>query len=305
MGASGMADYGTLIVPDEAHLLPLTHALHAGWVTPPGPIQLVAPDALEAAAAQGALALAPPLVWAQRSITHGLVADIAVTSSVRGTAALAAARRPDELDDAEIDARDVSPTTEALARLLGARHFGADTWHVTRQPGPAAAARLLEGDRALAALVEAEAAQTAQQLVPPVEGDGDEDDGAAAAPPPAGGYVEDLARAWFVLTGSPWVSHVMMAERQTIEDRPAAVAAWVAALAESLRLGREREVAVVATAAARLDLPKGGLRRLFRARGYRLGAEERQALTRFLQLAARHAGLPAPPAVTPIEVTPA
>jgi hypothetical protein len=152
-----MADDLELALPDEATLLPLTYALTMGWVETTCPARLAPASEVEAmAGAAGRLALATPqaALCAPASV---IVADVAVTSRFRGAQALASAVRPDELEVAEIDARDVSTTTETLLRILAAQHFGARGWAVTRAAAPGASARLLEGERALVALAEAEA----------------------------------------------------------------------------------------------------------------------------------------------------
>jgi predicted solute-binding protein len=247
------------------------------------------------ARAPRAVTLAPPLVAATLAATHVIVADVALVTPTRGTLALVSARRPDELDGAEIDARDVSETAEALAGLLAGPYFGAAGWTITRQPAPGAMARLVEGAAALMALAEAEAALTAavrREVEAGVEGE------AVAA---EGAHVVDLARAWFVLTGLPWVSAVLLAGRTAAIEQADELAAVVAALRESARLGREREAVVVAEASARLEQPARDIRQAFRAWRYELGDAERTSLATFFQRAARQARLPAPPEVTIVQ----
>ena len=304
-----MAEDLELVLTDEAVLLPLTYALKLGWVAAPCPVRWVsAAEAETAAGAPAAVTLASPLAAAQAATTHALMADVAVASRFRGTQALASTRRPDELAAVEIDARDVTATTEALTRILAAQHFGARDWALTRTPAPGATARLLEGDAALIALAEAEAtldesSRYGSGVETEDEAAADGDDQAASAPPAGGpGHVEDLARAWFVLTGLPWVSHVLVAPQALATARPADLAAVVAALQEALRMGREQQAAVVAEAAARLGVPTGTVRALFEARSYTLGVEERRTLDRLFERGARFAGLPPAPALTIVEM---
>jgi predicted solute-binding protein len=216
--------------------------------------------------------------------------------------ALATEQRPDELGDVEIDARDASPAAEALASILRALHFGAGGWwRTTREPAVGASARLAEGDAALPLLIAAEQAATdaarAEVAAQRAAADAAPADEAAEHEAPArpGGYVEDLARAWFVLTGLPWVSHLLLAPHAMALDRSAELAAIVGALQESLQRGREQEAAVVAEAAARLGSPTSPVREFFRMRRYAIGEREQQALAAFYQRAARHAGLAAAP----------
>jgi predicted solute-binding protein len=291
-----------LVLADEATLLPLTGALRLGWLVPPTPVRWATPAEVEAAGGELVVTLASPLAYARLAATHVIVGDVAVVDEPRGLVALASERRPDELGDVEIDARDATPAAEALAAILRVQHFGAGgRWTTTRQPSPGAPARLAEGDAALPLLIAAEQAAAAQaraevaaQLAGGAGIPGDEDE-ERAVPAPAGGHVEDLARAWFVLTGLPWVSRLLLAPRLAALAPPAELAALVGTLRESLRRGQEQERALLAEASARLDLPTGPLRELFRRRRYALGERERAALATFYQRAARYAGLAAVP----------
>lgn len=298
-----MAEPLELVLIDEAVLLPLTYAFQQGWVRPPGPLRWAA--AAEAEAAAGAattMTLASPLAYARAASTHAIVADVAVASRFRGTQALVSARRPDELVAVEIDAREATPATEALTHILGAQHFGAQGWRLTRAAAPGMAARLLEGDAALTALAGAEATLDRSARYGTGE-EGDDDDAAGAMTESAGGpaHVEDLARAWFVLTGLPWVSHVLIAPQALAAERPGELAAVIGALRDSMRLGREQAAAVVGEAAARLGVPTGPVKALFEARSYSLGVEERRTLDRLFERGARYAGLPPAPPLTIIE----
>jgi predicted solute-binding protein len=297
-----MASELELALPDEATLLPLTAGLRLGWVVSPVPTRWVTAAQAEAEAGDGAVTLASPLAYARLAATHVVVGDVAVAGEPRGAVALATEQRPDELGDVEIDVRDATPAAEALARILRALHFGAGgLWKMTREPSPGATARLAEGDAALPLLTAAEqaAADAARAEVAAQRAAADAAPGDEAAereaPARPGGYVEDLARAWFVLTGLPWVSHLLLAPQAVALDRPAELAGVVGALRDSLQRGREQETVVVAEAAARLGLPTRALRDFYRLRRYQLGEREQQALSVFYQRAARYAGLPAAP----------
>jgi predicted solute-binding protein len=294
-----------LVLPDEATLLPLTAGLRLGWVAAPVPVRWATAAEAEAAAGdESTIALASPMAYARLAATHVIIGEVAVASEPRGAVALATEQRPDELGDVEIDARDASPAAEALAGLLRALHFGAGGWwRMTREPTPGAAARLAEGDAALPLLNAAEQAATdaaraevaAQRAAADASLAPADETAEHEAPARPGGYVEDLARAWFVLTGLPWVSHLLLAPHAVALDRPVELAAVVGALRDSLQRGREQEAAVIAEAAARLGLPTRTLRDFFRMRRHQLGEREQQALAAFYQRAARHAGLAAAP----------
>jgi predicted solute-binding protein len=298
-----------VVLADEAILLPLIGAIRMGWVTAPGAVRWVRPTQVEAVAGEHTVVLASPLAYARLAATHVIVSDVAVATEPRGAVALASERRPDEIGDVEIDTRDASPAAEALAAILRVQHFGAGgRWQMTRTPGLAPPARLLEGDAALPALVAAETAasrraalQVAAERATGVTEPNDEDAEAEGAAQP-GGHVEDLARAWFVLTGLPWVSHLLLAPRSLVLDPPTELAALVEVFRTSLRRGREQEAELLAEAAARLGLPTQPVRELVRMARYTLGEREQKALASFYQRATRFAGLAAVPEMRIISV---
>jgi predicted solute-binding protein len=296
----------TLHLPDEATLLPLTGGLRLGWVESPVPVQWAASSAVEDVAGNDAVLLASPLAYARLVATHVIVADIAVATEPRGLVALACERRPDELGEIAVDARDASPAAAALAGVLRVQHFGAGgLWQMTRTPPAGTPARLVEGDVALPLLLAAEdAATTAAKRDVAAERAGAAstvDEAAEADPaPPPGGVVEDLARAWFVLTGLPWVSHLLLAPRALAEPD---LAGLVGALRESARLAREQEAAIVAEVAARLGTPTRPTRGILRLQRHALGEREQEALTTFYARATRYAGLPPVPTPAIVRVT--
>lgn len=299
----------TLHLPDEATLLPLTGGLRLGWVEAPVPVRWGTSEAVEAAGGDDVVVLASPLAAAWLSATHVIVADIAVATEPRGLVALASERRPDELGEIEIDARDASAAAAALADILRVQHFGAGgLWQMTRTPAPGTSARLTEGDAALPLLVAAEDAATAAakaEVAAERAGAANAVDEAVEAKPvpPPGAVVEDLARAWFVLTGLPWVSHLLLAPRAVVEDQPAVLAGIISALRESARQAKEQEAAIVAEVAARLGTPTRPVRGFLRLQRHALNEREREALMTFYTRAVRYGGLAQAPAPAIVRVT--
>lgn len=112
--------------------------------------------------------------------THRLVPDVAVVYGNAGAVAMRAPVRPDEIDETPIRLYHTSRTAELLIRALLRPFFG-----ITASE-----------------FVTDESDTEAQIVV--IEG-------AAALSSPEAGFQEDLARAWFILTGLPLVSHVLVA----------------------------------------------------------------------------------------------
>lgn len=114
--------------------------------------------------------------------THVLVSEVTVVLDGVGPIAMRTPVRPDGVEDTVVRLLDVGPTAEMVARALLRPYFGitATSFAVSElSPGAASAEVIIL-------------------------------DGAAALTQPEAGYQEDLARAWFVLTGQSLVSHVVV-----------------------------------------------------------------------------------------------
>jgi predicted solute-binding protein len=125
---------------------------------------------------------------------HVIHPDVGVSVRDRGVVVLQSAVRPDELQQPTIRVRTSGPTAELLARATVGQYFGF---------------------RPRAWVDSADA--NAEAVVC---------DEAAALMPLESGHREDLTRAWFVLTGLRFVSHVLAVPRDADSARVAAVAEW-------------------------------------------------------------------------------
>lgn len=112
--------------------------------------------------------------------THRLAPDVAVVCGNAGAIAMRTPIRPDEIDETPVRLYQTSRTAELLIRALLRPFFG-----ITAREF------VMDGEDAEAQVVIIE--------------------GAAALNPPEAGFQEDLARAWFILTGLNLVSHVLVA----------------------------------------------------------------------------------------------
>jgi hypothetical protein len=128
---------------------------------------------------------------------HAIHPDVGIVVRDRGVVALQSAVRPDELDRPAVWLRVSGPTPELLARATVGQYFG---FRVREWVGE---------DRA----GEAEAVVV---------------DEAAALVPLESGFRDDLTRAWFVLTGLPFVTHLLAVPNDAEPDQVEAVATWMA-----------------------------------------------------------------------------
>src|SRR4029078_7263096 len=109
---------------------------------------------------------------------HSFHPDVGIAVRDRGVVALQSAVRPDELDQPTIWVRTSGPTAELLARATVAQYFGFRPRAWVDESGAAGAEAVIV-------------------------------DEAAAIGPVESGFRADLTRAWFVLTGLPFVSHLL------------------------------------------------------------------------------------------------
>jgi hypothetical protein len=128
---------------------------------------------------------------------HAIHPDVGIVVRDRGVVTLQSAVRPDELDRPAIWLRVSGPTPELLARATVGQYFG---FRVREWIGE---------DRA----------SEAEVVVV---------DEAAALAPPEAGFREDLTRAWFVLTGLPFVTHLLAVPNDAEPEQVAAVVEWMA-----------------------------------------------------------------------------
>ncbi|MCC6315702.1 MAG: hypothetical protein IT337_17020, partial [Thermomicrobiales bacterium] len=163
-----------LLLDDTLATLPYMLPLVEGWIAP-GDLRPERRTALRAADLEpGDAALLPLPEAALLPELFGIVPGIAAIADGVGAYALRTPVRPDEIEGATVRLLDVSPVGVVLARATVGPYFGIAPIVWTPEADPAAQAVVVEG---LAALR-------------PVEG----------------GFSEDLARAWFILTGLPVVS---------------------------------------------------------------------------------------------------
>ena len=167
----------------------------------------------------------------------------------RGVVALQSAIRPDELEQPAIWIRTSGPTAELLARATIAQY---------QLP----AARLVR--------IKHSGAADAEVVII------DE-----AAGPIEAGFREDLTRAWFVLTGLPFVSHLLAVPSGADPEQVAAVADWIGA---GGGLDKEQRRAVRDEVAADTGATLDDLVNLMTGIRWRLGLDDRRSVAELFAL---------------------
>jgi predicted solute-binding protein len=169
-----------LIVHDSLVTAVFSQPLRHRWVTSTIDVRLVSDQAI-APIAEGAFALVPSPACTLLTDSHAIVPDIAVIAGETGAIAMRSPVRPDEISDARVLLYETSATAEVLARSLMWPYFGIAVREWVYEPGDDIAISIV--------------------------------DDALALQDPEAGYSEDLVRSWFVMTGLPVVSQVLLAPR--------------------------------------------------------------------------------------------
>lgn len=192
--------------------------------------------------------------------THRVIPEHAVVCGRMGSIVMRVPVRPDEIEQTRVVLYEASSTAELLARATLQSFYGIVPSGWTTEPDPEAQAVVVEGIRVLEE--------------------------------PEAGFVEDLCRAWLILTDAPVVTHVLVVPLDWDEERVAPVVAALNTLKES---GHHRRRDVRKVLAAGEDIDRDELAELLNGQRYALEASDRRALLMLLQLGARGSRLPQVP----------
>jgi Menaquinone biosynthesis len=191
-----------------------------------------------------------------------IVPDVAVVADTIGAIEARTPVRPDEIERTTVRLIDVDGSGELLTRATLTPFYGIAVTAWIRDDEPAAA-------EAQVAIVE----------------------GIEALRPVEGGYAEDLCRAWFILVGLPFVSHVLVAPAGAERDAMQPALATLAALHAA---GEERRREWRAALAEREDIPRDRLHTLFQALRWSLGPEEKKGINALFSRGLRGSSYPPP-----------
>jgi hypothetical protein len=251
-----------LLIDDALVTAPFVAPLAAGWVTPAADIAAEIRPNLRAADLEPSDAALLPLAEITLLPERPIVPDVAVVADTIGAIEVRMPVRPDEIERTPVRLLDVDGSAELLARATITPFYGIAVTAWPRDDEPAAA-------EAQVAIVE----------------------GIDAMRPPEGGYAEDLCRAWFILVGLPFVSHVLVAPADADREamRPA-----LATFAALLTAGEERRREWRAALADREGISRDRLHGLFQALRWSLGPEEKKGINALFSRGLRGSSYPPP-----------
>lgn len=179
--------------------------------------------------------------------SHVIAPEVAIIFDGIGPIAMRTPVRPDGVDETIVRLLDAGPTAEVVMRALLRPYFG-----IT-------ATRFASSD-------DDPRASEAQVIVV---------DGAMGLEQPESGFQDDLARAWFILTGQALVSHVTVVGVEALarEADPE-----IHALRAAAALGVERRRDVRGIVAGRWDVNRDALAELTNRIRFAMTPEDRQSL---------------------------
>jgi hypothetical protein len=203
----------------------LTWSLKHGQATEPSRFELVSGLRAEAVAERDACALIGSVDAALLLASHCVVTDVAFVSWHFGPYALWTPARPDEIDNVPVALDGVSRTAEALARATLHHFFGITVtgWDRQRSEGQAVVR-----------------------------------EGAGALRAPESGELNNLVRAWYILSSFPFATHLLVVPKAMAEDSHR-VGRLVDSLKHALADGQEHRREVRRDLAAEFDLDRDKL----------------------------------------------
>jgi hypothetical protein len=191
-------------------------AVERGRVTLPATVRVVPGlDANTLTTAPGALALLPFTEYARLQASHTILVDLAAGGQHDAGIVLSGDRRLDGIDNACVDLAETSRAAECYARATLKKFYGITVASWVRERDLAAPG---SDEPALPWLEVREGGEALHLL--------DE---------PGGRTVVDLGRAWFILTGLPPVTHILLAPDRTLVNDAAAVHELTSALPDAIQ----------------------------------------------------------------------
>lgn len=240
-----------ILIDDSLASAPLVEAIRGGLAA--FDIEtLLQPNLTAEGVGETDAALIPAGEYGALIESHAIESALAIVFDKLGPVALRTPVRPDSVEQTPIKLIDASSSAELLARATLGPFFGITPAGFYRDDAPDAQAVVAEGLHAIT--------------------------------PPEAGFSEDLAKAWYVLTSEPYVSHIFVSPISFDAEARAQLIASVEALAavavEQRRAIRNRIVEVT-------GVDRELLTTLFKATRWSLEASDRRALLMLLQLGNR------------------
>jgi predicted solute-binding protein len=186
-----------LLLDDTPSIAPLAVAHELGWVTLPTPIETVPGLSVQTARSRpDALIYAPVTEYPELQQSHTILPALAGGGNYNSAIVLVTNHPLEEIDACVVDLADTSRTAEALARGTLRKFYGMNPVAWLREGRP---------DNPDLPVVEVREGGEALHLL-------DE---------PGDRVVVDLGRAWFILTGLPPVTHLLLAPDGFLRSDPA------------------------------------------------------------------------------------
>lgn len=196
------------LVEDNLTTALIAEPIRQGWLESSEGLELVPTLTAEGVAHAGAMALLDSVDACVLADRYTIITDVAVASRHNGAVALRTAVRPDELSEVAVALDAVSRTAEAIARATVAHFFGVTVRGWTRDSSSSEAVVLEHND----AFIE--------------------------EPEPV--IVNDLVRAWFIMSGLPVATHVLVVPTELLANDPESVAMVVERMRTAASTGVER-----------------------------------------------------------------
>ena len=258
----------TLLLDDTPSIAPLALAHELGWISLPYPVETIASlTATTARAHPDALVFAPITAYPELQTSHTVLPILAGGSNYNAAIVLVADRPLPEIDDCLVDLGDSSRTAEALARGTLRKFYGINplTWLRDERP---------DGDSL--PVVEVREGGEALHLL-------DE---------PGDRVVVDLGKAWFILTGLPPVTHLLLVPDAVLRATPDLPQTLDAALTAATATLRERQDELRQELSKRYGVSLDLLGRYYDDQLPTLTGDAQKSLRALLTAASRSMGLP-------------
>ena len=196
----------TCLIDDSLTTAVFSYPVAHGWVASKR-LEVVPGLTAEIVASRKRCALIGSVDAALLLDRFAVVTDVALVSHHTGDIRLWTANRPDEVEHATVSLNGVSRTAEALARATIFHFYGIDVvgWDRMSSDGEAVVR-----------------------------------EGAAALSPVESGYLSDLVRAWFIMSGSPLATHVLVAPRDLADQGTRVLQPVIRALDAAYNVTTER-----------------------------------------------------------------
>jgi hypothetical protein len=195
-------------VEDNLTTALIAKPIRQGWLESADGLELVPKLTAEAVAQAEAMALLGSVDACLLADRFTIITDVGVASRHNGAVALRTSVRPDELDEVSVTLDGVSRTAEAIARATVARFFGITVNGYERE----------------SLLDEAVVFENLDAFI--------------EEPEPT--VINDLVRAWFIMSGLPVATHVLVVPNAFLANDPDAVAGVVDQLKLAATTGVER-----------------------------------------------------------------